>query len=96
MVTKGSQQYSFGSCASGGRSPTFPHVDPAGPDHHYLWAVPLDRRLNGLCQLIELRTHVVPQVCEVLNLANLDPQIIENHPSNNRTAVLCTDGHTHR
>ena len=94
MVTTGSQQYSFGSCACGGRSPAFPYVDSAEPDHHYLWAFRLDRRLNGLCHLIELRTHVVPQVGEVLNLADLDPRIIEGHPSDNRTAVFCTDDYT--
>ena len=81
MVTTGSQQYSFGSCASGDRSRTFPHADPTEPDHHGLGAVPLYRRLKGFGQLIELRTHVVPQIREVLNLADLGPRIIENHPS---------------
>ncbi len=96
VVATGRHQYPLGSCACGGRSPTLPQVDPADPDHHQLWAICQDRRLNSLCQFIELRTQIVPQVCEVLDLADLGPRIVEDNPSDNRTAVLRTDDHTYR
>jgi hypothetical protein len=38
--------------------------------------------------------HVFPS-CQVLNLADLVPRIIEDHPSDSRTAILHIDGHTH-